>query len=121
MRMWMMLGVGALMLISVVLPGGAWGATIEEVRAEMAQAQMPAAMAMKPTLWVPLYGMGQTAVSWTDLCVSGDKLRRQNVNGESGEVGNAPANKQYSVLVFGNSQGDTMILYQRQVSLPECK
>ena len=121
MRMWMILGVGALMLVSIILPSGAWGATIDEVRSEMTQAFMPFPMAMKPSLWVPLYGSGQTAVAWTDLCVSGDKLRRQNVEGASGEVGKAPADKQFSVLVYGNSYGDTLILYHRQVSLPECK
>ena len=119
MRMWMMLGVGALMLVSVVLPSGAWGASLEDVRKEMANSHMP--FQMKPTVWVPLYGSGATAVSWADLCISGDRLRRQGVEGPSADVGKVPADKQYDVLVYATNYGDTVIAYHRDVTLPDCK
>ena len=120
MRVWMMLGIGALLLVSaVVSSSGAWGATIEDVRKEMAE---------NPTMWhgtrllmyVPMVGSSNTLVAMTSLCVSGGRLRP--IDGANVDVGPAPKDNQYMVhIVMRDGGGYDIYQYQRMVTLPNCK
>jgi hypothetical protein len=114
-----MLGVGALMLVSVVAPNGVWAATIEDVRKEMAE---------HPTMWhgtrllmyVPMAGSSNTLVAMTSLCVSGGRLRP--IDGRNIDAGPAPQDNQYLVhIVMRDGGGYDIYQYQRKVTLPDCK
>ena len=119
MRVWMMVGFGALLLISAVAPSGVWGATIEDVRKEMAE---------NPTMWhgtrllmyVPMVGSSNTLVAMTSLCVSGGRLRP--IDGANVDVGPDPKDNQYMFhIVMRDGGGYDIYQYQRMVTLPNCK
>ncbi len=123
MRVWMMLGVGALMLATVVLPSGAWGATIEDVRSEMAKTPLPIwGWGTRLVLYVPMAGSGNTLVAMPDLCVSGGRLRPIAAGAAGMDVGPAPQDNQYvAQIVMRDSGGYDIHWYVRKVTLPDCK
>jgi len=119
MRVWMMLGVGALLLATVVLPSGAWGATMDDVRKEMAENPSPW-HGTRLLMYVPMVGSDNTLVSMANLCVSGGRLRP--IDGRNIDVGPAPQGNQYLVhIVMRDGGGYDIYQYQRTVTLPDCK
>jgi len=119
MRVWIMLGIGALMLATAVWPSGAWGATLDDVRKEMAENATPW-HGTRLLLYVPMAGSGNTLVAMTNLCVSGGRLRP--IDGANVDVGPAPKDNQYLVhIVMRDGGGYDIYQYERMVTLPNCK
>ncbi len=107
-------------IVFAIAVSGAWGASLDDVRNEASTHHKPVDM-YRTSIWVPLYGSGQTAIPYNELCVSGDKVRRVNADGTSVELGQAPVKKDYTVLVNANNYGDQIIIHQQQVDMPACK
>jgi len=121
MRMWIMLGVGALMLVTVVFPSGAWGASLDDVKTEMGQTAAPS-WGSRISMRVPMVGSGVTLVSMPDACASGGRLRPISGGAAVSDFGPVPPGNQYSVLVcYRNAIGDETFLFERKVTLPDCK
>ena len=121
MRMWMMVCVGALMLVSVVLPSGAWGATMDDVKNEMAQDPLPIGQ-MSRVMFVPMAVYGNTHMPYTNLCVSGGRLHPIAGGATDTDMGPVPPGNQYSVLfVLKDFGGYDIFEHERKVSLPDCK
>jgi hypothetical protein len=119
MRVWIMLGIGALMLATAVWPSGAWGATLDDVRKEMAENPTPW-HGTRLLMYVPMVGSGNTLVAMTNLCVSGGRLRP--IDGANVDVGPAPKDNQYLVhIVMRDGGGYDIYQYERMVTLPNCK
>jgi hypothetical protein len=121
-----MLGIGALMLAIAVLPSGAWGATmtIDEVKKEMAEQHIPLELS-RLVMYVPMDQSGvsgQMHMPMTELCASGGKLYPISEGPKGSDMGPVPPGNQYSVQIFVRDYGgyDT-VLYNRQVSIPDCK
>ncbi len=120
MRVRIMIGVCPLMLASLALAGGAWGASFEDVHTEMAKTPAPAGTKLQ--VWVPLAFSGRTSVSLTNVCVSGDSLRLKGSAESSDDMGKVVETNQYTILVLAtNPIGDSTLQYYRQVSLPLCE
>ena len=124
MRMWIMLGIGAVMLVSVVLPSGAWGATIEDVRKEMAANPSPY-WGTRLLMFVPMEPVGESGqmlMSMTELCASGGRLRPISEDAKGMDMGPVPAGNEYTVQIFMRDGGgyDTW-QYSRKVTIPNCK
>jgi hypothetical protein len=121
MRMWFVLVVSALMLISAAWTNGAQGATMDDVKSEMAQNPWRHE-AKRYVMYVPMAFYGGMHVSFADLCVSGGRLRPTRDGGAVTDMGPAPQGNQYSVLIFLRDQGGyDELLYERDVTLPVCK
>jgi hypothetical protein len=119
--MWIMLGIGALMLGTAVLPSGAWGATMDDVKKEMAETARPF-WGERPVMYVPMVGSGNTLVAMTSLCVSGGRLRPIAGGATVTDLGPAPQDNQYSIQIFSRDGGGYDIYqYERKVTLPNCK
>lgn len=119
MRLSVMFGVGALLLAAVVLPCGAWGATMDDVKSEMAKNPSPW-HGTRLLMYVPMAGSGNMLVAMSDLCVSGGRLRP--TDGRNIDVGPAPQDNQYLVhIVMRDGGGYDVYQYQRKVTLPDCK
>jgi hypothetical protein len=120
MRTWMMLGVGALMLIAMAVPGGVWGASLEDVYAETAKMGPPHLGKME--VWVPLVMWQGKAVSLADLCVSGSSVRRKGGADPGSDMGKmAPGNEYDVLIVHRNPIGDLTVQSVRHVSLSNCQ
>jgi hypothetical protein len=120
-RVWTLLRVGALMLATVVLPSGVWGATMDDVKREMAKSPSPW-HGTRLLMYVPLAGSGNTLVSMSDLCVSGGRLRRIADGATGIDVGPAPQDNQYLVhIVMRDGGGYDIYQYEQMVTLPSCK
>ena len=124
MRVWIMLGIGAVMLVSVVLPSGAWGATIEDVRKEMAANPSPY-WGTRLLMFVPMEPVGESGqmlMSMTELCASGGRLRPISEDAKGMDMGPVPAGNEYTVQIFMRDGGgyDTW-QYSRKVTIPNCK
>ena len=123
MRACIMLGVGALMLATVALPSGARGATMDDVKSEMEKTFTPVGTRLE--MRVPMVVSGAMHMSITDLCVSGGVLRSTGGGAPTIDMGPVRPGNQYSVLVVRrfplSATGDEIFLYERRVSLPECK
>ena len=124
MRFWMILCVSALMLAAVVLPSGVWGATIDDVKAEMQK--------MKPTsggkleLRIPREDYGKERMPIDQLCVSGGRLRPISTSGSTAvkDMGPVRSSKKYRVTIvekLASSTGDEKVRATRTVSIPNCK
>ena len=128
MRVWIMLGVGALMLADVVLPSGVWGATIDDVKAEMAKMSTPPGTRLE--LRIPREIEENARMPIDQLCVSGGRLRPIG-GGPAGplkapaDLGPVKPGNQYSVTIVekstGSATGDEKIVAERTVSIPDCK
>ena len=119
-----MIGVGALMLAVVVLPSGVWGATIDDVKAEM-KGMTPASGA-KLELRIPREIYGKNRMPIDQLCVSGGRLRPIEGSGSAAvkDMGPVKAGKTYQVTIvdkFASATGDEKIRATRKVSIPDCK
>jgi hypothetical protein len=120
MRVWIMLGVGALMLATAVVPSGAWGATMDDVKKEMAQYPSPG-WGARLVMYVPMAGSGNTLVAMTDVCLSGGRLRPIAGGGTTTDMGPWQGDT-YSVQIFRRDGGGyDFYQYERKVSLPDCK
>ena len=121
MRVWIKISVGALMLTATVLPSGAWGATMDDVRKEMAEKARPF-WGERPVMYVPMVGPDNTLVAMTSLCVSGGRLRPIAEGATVTDLGPAPQDNQYSIQIFSRDGGGYDIYqYERKVTLPACK
>ncbi len=121
MRSWMMLGIGALMLVAAVLPGGAWGATIGDVQKEMGEVQAPF-HGSKLVMYVPMVVYGNVHMPLTDVCVSDDRLRPLPGESTVTDMGPVKAGNQYSVQIFLRDRvGNDIYQYERKISIPDCK
>ncbi len=122
MRLWMMLGIGALMLVTAVSPSGAWGATMDDVDKEMKENGAPS-YGTKLVCYVPMVVYGNAHLPLTDVCVSGGRIRP--LPGESTTVtdmGPVAAGNQYSVQIFLRDRvGNDIFQYERKISIPDCK
>ncbi len=99
MRVWMMLGIGALLLISAVVPSGASGATIDDVRKEMADNPSPY-WGTRLLMFVPMEPSGvsgQMHMPMTELCASGGKLRPISEGATGTDMGPVPPGNEYTV------------------------
>ena len=133
MRISIMLGVGALLLAAVVLPSGVWGATIDDVKAEMAKMSTPPGTRLE--LRVPREDHENIRMPIDQLCVSGGRLRPiQSVPAHPitslgstpiTDMGPVKPGNQYSVWIIARSiisaTGDEKFLAERTVSIPDCK
>ena len=118
MRVWIMMGVGALMLATAVVPSGAWGATMDDVRQEMVQNKTPW-WGTRLVMYVPMAGPENRMMPMSELCVSGGKLHPMAAT--TVDMGPSQGG-QYSILVFMRDGGGYDIYqYERKVSVPECK
>jgi len=124
MRVWMMLGVGALLLAAVTVPCGAWGATIDDVKKEMAQNPSPW-WGTRLVMYVPMDPVGvsgQMHMSMTELCAAGGRLRPMSEGAAGTDWGPVPEGKEYTVQIFMRDGGGYDIWqYSRKVSVPDCK
>ena len=124
MRAWIMLSIGALLLTAVVVPSGVWGATIEDVRKEMAD-NPSRFWGTRLLLFVPMEPMGesgQTLISMTELCASGGKLRPISEDAKGMDMGPVPPGNEYTVQIFMRDGGGYDIWkYSRKVTIPDCK
>ena len=123
MRMWIMMGFGALMLAAVVLPSAPWAAAMDmdDVKKEMAEKARPF-WGERPVMYVPMVGSGNTLVAMTSLCVSGGRLRPIGEGATVTDLGPAPQDNQYSIHVLSRDGGGYDIYqYERKVTLPNCK
>jgi hypothetical protein len=122
--MWIMLGVGALMLASVVLSGGALGATIEDVRKEMADNPSPY-WGTRLLIFIPLEPSGVSGsmqMPMTELCASGGRLRPISESAKDIDMGPVPPGNEYTVQIFMRDGGGYDIWqYSRKVTIPNCK
>jgi hypothetical protein len=117
MRVWIMMGVGALMLATAVLPSGVWGITMDELKQEMAQNKTPW-WGTRLVMYVPMVGPDNKLMPITELCVSGGRLHPMAATAT--DMG--PAQDQYSVVIHMRDGGGYDIYqYERKVSVPECK
>ena len=57
-------------------------------------------MGTKHMMWVPLVISENTGVSLTDLCVSGDTVRRKTSAGPGDDIGKVAEGNQYTVLIM---------------------
>ena len=122
MRVWIVLGVGALMVAAIVLPGGVWGATIDDVAAEVAKETRTLQYNGRLVMLVPMEDNGIVHMPITELCVAGGKLRPIRKDVAPIDMGPAAPGNQYTVRVMlRNAIGDEQFLYSRQVSIPDCK
>jgi len=124
MRVSIMLGVGALMLAAVVLPSGVWGATIDDVKAEM-QKMTPTAGG-RLELRIPREDYGKKRMPIDQLCVSGGRLRPISTSGSTAitDMGPVRSSKKYRVTIvekMSSATGDEKIRATRTVSIPDCK
>ena len=124
MRVWMMVGIGALLLISAVVPSGVWGATIEDVRKEMAD-NPSRFWGTRLLMFVPMEPMGESGqmlISMTELCASGGRLRPISESAKGMDMGPVPPGNEYTVQIFMRDGGgyDTW-QYSRKVTIPNCK
>ena len=124
MRLWMMLGIGALMLVTAVLPSGAWGATIDDVKAEMKK--MPNPPGGRLELRIPREDYGKKRMPIDQLCVSGGRLRPIKGSGSEAitDMGPVRSSNKYQVQIvekFPSQTGDEKIRATRTVSIPDCK
>jgi hypothetical protein len=120
-----MIGVGALMLAAVVLPSGVWGATIDDVRAEM-KGMSPSTPGGTLDLRIPREKFGKTRMNIDQLCVSGGRLRPIEGSGSDAvkDMGPAKAGKKYQVTIvekIKSATGDEKIRGSRMVTIPDCK
>ncbi len=119
MRSWIMLGVAVLMLFTVASPSGAFGATMDDVRKEMAE-NPSRGWGTRLLTYVPMAGSSNTLVPMANLCASGGRLRP--LDGANVDVGPAPQDNQYLVhVVMRDGGGYDIYQYQRNVTLPDCK
>lgn len=120
MRTWIMLGIGALMLAVAVLPSGASGATMDDVRKEMAENPTPFYMT-RLVVSVPMLGSGNTLTTASELCISGGRLRPIAGGATATDMGPWQGNE-YSVQIsMRDGGGYDLFRYERKVSLPDCK
>ena len=124
MQVRIMIGVGALMLAAVVLPSGVWGATVDDVKAEMKE--MPQPTGGKLELRVPREIHGKTRMPIDKLCVSDGRLRPIKGSGSDAvkDMGPVKAGKTYQVTIvekITSATGDEKIRATRKVSIPDCK
>ncbi len=124
MRVWMMLGIGALMLAAIVLPSGVWGATVDDVKAEMQK--MTPTSGGKLELRIPREIYGKTRMPIDQLCVSGGRLRPIKGSGSEAitDMGPVRSSKKYRVTIvekLSSATGDEKIRATRTVSIPDCK
>ena len=120
MRSWIMLGVGLLLLFTVAVPSGTRGATMDDLKDEMAKDPL-VREGKRYVMYVPMMFFNGMHMSAANLCVSGGRLRP--IEGVTGtDMGPAPQGNQYSVLVFARDGGgyDTF-QYERKVTWPDCK
>jgi hypothetical protein len=124
MRVWMMLGIGALWLISAVVPSGASGATIDDVRKEMADNPSPY-WGTRLLMFVPMEPSGVSGhmlMPMNELCASGGKLRPISDGATGADMGPVPPGNEYTVQIFMRDGGGYDIWkYSRKVTVPECK
>ena len=125
MRVWIMLGIGALMLFAVVLPSGVWGATIDDVKAEMQKMPIPSGGG-RLELRVPREDFGTIRMNIDQLCVSAGRLRPTSTSGSQQitDMGPVRPNNQYQVWIiqkFPSATGDEKTVADRLVSIPDCK
>ncbi len=125
MRVWIMLGVGALMLVAVVLPSGVWGATVDDVKAEM-QKMTPTVPGGKLELRIPREIYGKNRMPIDQLCVSGGRLRPISTSGSTAitDMGPVRSSKKYRVSIvekIASATGDEKVRATRTVSIPDCK
>ncbi len=124
MRVWMMLGVGLLLLTAVAVPSGAWSATIEEVRKEMADNPSPY-WGTRLMMFVPMEPSGMSGnfhMSMSELCASGGTLRPISEGAKGMDMGPVPPGNEYTVQIFMRDGGGYDIWqYSRKVTLPDCK
>jgi hypothetical protein len=119
-----MSGIGALLLISAVVPSGVWGATIEDVRKEMAD-NPTRYWGTRLVMYVPMDPMGvsgQMHMPMTELCAAGGRLRPMSEGVAGADFGPVPDGKEYTVQIFMRDGGgyDTW-QYSRKVTVPDCK
>ncbi len=133
MRLSIMLGVGALLLAAVVLTGGAWGATIDDVKAEMQKMTSPPGTRLE--LRVPREAYENIRMPIDHLCVSGGRLRPiQSVPAHPitslgstpiTDMGPVKPGNQYAVWIvernITSATGDEKFVAERTVSIPDCK
>ena len=124
MRVWTMLGVGALMLAAVVLPSGVWGASIDDVKAEMQK--MTPNSGGKLELRIPRAAFGKTRMPIDDLCVSSGRLRpiKESGSDKITDMGPVRSDNKYRVTIvekLPSATGDEKIRATRTVSIPDCK
>lgn len=124
MRVWIMLGIGALMLVTVIVPGPAWGATMDDVRKEMASNPSPF-WGTRLVMYVPMDQSGvagNMAMFMTELCAAGGRLRPMGAGAADTDMGPVPEGKEYSVQIFMRDGGGYDIWqYSRKVTIPDCK
>jgi hypothetical protein len=119
-----MLGVGALMLAAVVLPSGVWGATIEDVKAEMQK--MPSPKGGRLELRIPRQAYGKMRMPIDQLCVADGRLRpiKSSDSKAITDMGPVRPSNQYQVQIvekFPSATGEEKIRATRVVSIPDCK
>ena len=124
MRLWIMLGVAALMLVTVASPSGAWGATIEDVRKEMAD-NPSRDWGTRLLMFVPMDQSGVSGIMhipMTELCAASGRLRPIGQGAAGMDMGPVPEGKEYTVQIFMRDGGgyDTW-QYSRKVTVPDCK
>jgi hypothetical protein len=124
MRVWMMLGIGALVLFSAVVPSGVWGATMDDVKKEMAD-NPSRFWGTRLVMYVPMDPMGvsgQMHMPMSELCAAGGRLRPMSEGAAGADFGPLPEGKEYTVQIFMRDGGgyDTW-QYSRKVTVPDCK
>lgn len=124
MRVWMMLGIGALLLISAIVPSGVLGATIEDVRKEMAANPTPF-WGTRLVMYVPMDQSGMSGnmhMPMTELCASSGKLYPIAEGAKGTDMGPVPSGNEYTVQIFMRDGGGYDIWqYSRKVTIPDCK
>jgi hypothetical protein len=124
MRVWMMLGVGALLLVAVIVPCGVWGATIEDVRKEMADNPSPY-WGTRLLMLVPMEPSGVSGhmlMPMNELCASGGTLRPISDGATGTDMGPVPPGNEYTVQILMRDGGGYDIWkYSRKVTVPGCK
>ncbi len=119
-----MIGVGALMLAALVLPGGVWGATIDDVKAEMKKMTPPSGGKLE--LRIPREDYGKRRMPIDQLCVSNGRLRPISTSGSTAvtDMGPVRSSNKYRVTIvekLASATGDEKIRATRTVSIPDCK
>ena len=124
MRVWIMLGVGVLMLVAVILPGPVWGATMDDVRKEMT-ANPTMYWGTRLVMYVPMDQSGASGIMhmpMNELCTSGGRLYPIGAGSAGTDMGPAPEGKEYTVQIFMRDGGGYDIWqYSRKMSIPDCK
>jgi len=114
-----------MIIVMFAVVGGAWGASLGEVRSQAPNIPRPV-FDERTIVWVPLYvnASKPTGISYSELCLAGDRVRRMNGDGTSIEMGKAPASQGYTVLVFAQpryfDKGDEVLIDREQVTIPDC-